>query len=230
MLGLSLLRSARANVALGLGHAAWYVIAMKKMAVVLFALAVATSGCGESATGDGGAAGSGGSGGSGGSPPQTIITMSGTVEITGDNTASGAFSAPGYTRQPSCAAYAAEGSAASDPGQMETEGTFRIPGPPIGVPLTPSGDVYASTLRIMAAFYQGPGTYVNDVTTDHMDGQIVLNELPGGPPYFLEDGAATVTINADSSGTLTFQDIPEDTDGIETFISGTVTWVCTEDD
>jgi hypothetical protein len=156
--------------------------------------------------------------------------MSGTVDITGDNTASGAFSTVGYTRRGSCAEYAAEGSAASDPGPAETEGTFKIPGPAIGVPLDPSGDVYASTLRIAPVIYQGPGTYVNDETTEHILGQIVLNELPDGPSYFLEDGNATVTINADGSGTLTFEDIPEDTDGIPTSISGTVTWVCTEDD
>jgi len=66
--------------------------------------------------------------------------------------------------------------------------------------------------------------------TEQIDGQIVLNEIPDGATYFLEDGSATMTINADGSGTLTFVDIPEETDGIETFISGTVTWVCTEDD
>lgn len=163
-------------------------------------------------------------------PPETIITMSGMVEITGGNTASGAFSTPGYTRQPSCAAYAAEGSAASDPGPMETVGTFKIPGPTIGVPLTPSGDVYASVVRIPNTIYAGPGTYTDDDTTEHILGQIVLNELPDGPTYFVEDGNATVTINADGSGTLSFEDIPQDTDGIETFISGTVTWTCDEDD
>jgi hypothetical protein len=167
--------------------------------------------------------------------PETIITMSGTVDITdantGDNRASGTFSTIAYTRRESCAQYAAEGSAPNDPGPMELEGTFRIPGPLIGtVPLEPSQDVYASTLRIPPTIYQGPGTYVNDPTTDHIDGQIILDDFPDGSSYFLEDGAATVTINADGSGTLSFQDIPEDTDGIETFISGTVTWVCTEDD
>jgi hypothetical protein len=206
---------------------------MKKMVVFLFTLAVAVSGGCESESGDGGAggtAGSGGSGGAGGTPAEGIITMSGTVEITGGNTASGAFSTTGYTRQPSCAAYAADGSAASDPGPAGTEGTFKIPGPLIGVPLEPSGDVYASTLRIVPAIYQGPGTYVNDATTEHIVGQILLDDIPDGASYFLEDGAATVTINADGSGTLTFQDILEDTDGIPTSISGTVTWTCTEDD
>ena len=167
-------------------------------------------------------------------PPQTIITMSGTVEITdantGDNRASGAFSTLGYTRRESCAAYALEGSSPDDPGPMELEGTFNIPGPLIGVPLEPSQDVYGSTLRIPATIYQGPGTYVNDPTTEHILGQILLDDIPDGASYFLEDGAATVTINADGSGTLICQDLPEDTDGIETFISGTVTWVCTEDD
>jgi hypothetical protein len=167
-------------------------------------------------------------------PAETIITMSGTVEITdantGDNKASGAFSTLAYSRRESCAQYAAEGNDAANPGPIEREGTFRIPGPLVGVPLEPSQDVYASTLRIPSTIYQGPGTYVNDATRDHIDGQIILDEFPDGPSYFLEDGATTVTINADGSGTLSFQDIPEDTDGIETFVSGTVTWTCTEDD
>jgi hypothetical protein len=217
---------------------------MQKTAMFWLALAMAVSGCGESGSGNGGTngtagsggsagsggdSGSGGSGGTGGTPAEGIVTMSGTVEITGDNTASGSFLVIAYTRQPSCAAYAADGSAASDPGPAETVGTFKIPGPVIGVPLTPSGDVYASSLRIVPAIYQGPGTYVNDPTTDHIDGQIVLNEIPDGPAYFLEDGNASVTINADGSGTLTFEDIPEDTGGVPTSISGTVTWTCTED-
>ena len=63
-------------------------------------------------------------GGGGGTGPQTIITMSGTVEITGDRTASGAFSNVGYTLRGSCAEYALEGSAADDPGPMESTGTF----------------------------------------------------------------------------------------------------------
>jgi hypothetical protein len=168
--------------------------------------------------------------GAGGTAPQTIITMSGTVDITGGYTVSGAFSTEGFTRRGSCAEYALEGSAPNDPGAMETEGTFRFPGPPIGVPLDPSGDMYGSTLRIVPAIYQGPGTYTNDQTTTDINGQIVLNEFPDGPSYFLEDGATTAIISADGSGTLTFQDIPEDTDGIPTSISGTVTWVCTEDD
>jgi hypothetical protein len=197
-----------------------------KLSFLLIPLAF-TVACGD----DGG----GGGGGGGGTTPQTIITMSGTVEITdantGDNRASGAFSTLGYTRRESCAAYALEGSSPDDPGAMEFEGTFQIPGPLVGtVPLEPSGDVYASTLRIPPTIYQGPGTYVNDPTTEHILGQIILDDFPDGASYFLEDGAATVTINADGSGTLSFQDIPEDTDGIETFISGTVTWVCTEDD
>ncbi len=169
-------------------------------------------------------------GGGGSPPPQTLITMSGTVEITGGNTASGAFSTPAYTRRGSCAEYALEGTAPEDAGPMETTGTFNIPGPVIGVPLEPSGDVYASTLRITTAIYGGPGTYTNDLTNDEIDGQIILNEVPDGPSYYPEDGAATVTINPDGSGTLIFQEIPEDTNGIVTFISGTVTWVCTEDD
>jgi len=172
-------------------------------------------------------------------PPEPIITMSGTVDITdantGDNRASGDFSTIAYTRRESCAAYALEGDAPNDPGPIELEGTFRIPGPLVGtVPLEPSGDIYASTLRIPATIYQGPGTYVNDSTTDHIRGQIILDDFPNGASYFLDDvgddGTATVTINADGSGTLSFEDIPEDTDGIKTFISGTVTWVCTEDD
>jgi len=167
-------------------------------------------------------------GGGGSTPSENIITMSGTVEITGGNTADGDFSTTGYTRRGSCAEYALEGSAPEDPGPMETTGTFKIPGPLIGVPLEPSGDMYASTLRIVPAIYGGPGTYTNDLTNAEIDGQIILDEIPDGPAYFLEDGAATVTINADGSGTLIFQEIPEDTDGIVTFISGTVTWVCTE--
>jgi hypothetical protein len=176
------------------------------------------------------ACGDDGGGGGGGTPPETIITMSGTVDITGDHTVSGAFSTIGYTRRGSCVEYAAEGSAPSDPGPMETEGTFKIPGPLIGTPLDPTGDIYGATLRITPSVYQGPGTYENLETADQLFGQIVLNEIPDGPSYFVEDGAATATIAADGSGTLTFQDIPEDTDGIPTAISGTVTWVCTEDD
>ena len=71
---------------------------------------------------------------------------------------------------------------------------------------------------------------MNNETTSQILGQIVLNEIPDGPAYFLEDGTATVTINADGSGTLTFEDVPEDTEGIPTSISGSVTWTCTEDD
>lgn len=185
-----------------------------RLAFVLFALGYTTA-CG------------GGDGND--TPPQTIITMSGTVEITGDNTASGGFSTIGYTRRQSCAEYASLGSAPNDPGPVEAEGTFKIPGPTIGVPLEPSGDVYASTLRITPAIYQGPGTYANDDATDQIDGQIVLNEIPDGPAYFLEDGMATASINADGSGTVTFVDIPEDTTGLPTSISGTVTWTCSED-
>jgi hypothetical protein len=163
-------------------------------------------------------------------PPQTIITMSGMIEVTGGNTASGSFSAIAYTQQPSCAAYALEGASPDDPGGTDFEGTFKIPGPHIGVPLEPSGDIYAAVLGIAASTYGGPGTYVNNETTSQILGQIILNEIPNGPNYFLVDGTATVTINADGSGTLTFEDVPEDTEGIPTSISGSVTWTCTEDD
>jgi len=65
----------RENVALGVGLAAWYVIAMMKAAAVLFALAVMATGCGETGTGKGGAggmAGSGGTAGTGGDPQDRL--------------------------------------------------------------------------------------------------------------------------------------------------------------
>jgi hypothetical protein len=59
----------RANSALGVGFAAWYGIAMTKLAAVLFAFAVMASGCGDTSTGSGGSGGVAGAGGNGGSPP-----------------------------------------------------------------------------------------------------------------------------------------------------------------
>jgi len=56
----------RANSALGVGLSAWYVIAMQKAAALSFAVVLIVSGCGESATGDGGPGGTAGTGGSAG--------------------------------------------------------------------------------------------------------------------------------------------------------------------
>jgi len=183
--------------------------------LVLFPLLVFTVACGDD----------------GAAPPgeEPSITMAGTVEITGDNLASGGFTRPSYTKQPSCAAYAAEGVSANDTASG-AEGSFVIPGPVIGAPLEPTGDVYGSTLTIIPAVYQGPGTYVNTETVTQLQGQIVLNEIPGGPAYYLADGMSRATINADGSGSVTFDDIPEDNTEDPTFISGTITWTCTDDE
>ena len=165
------------------------------------------------------------SSGGGGAPDGSDIVMTGSVEITGDKTASGSFSTAHYTFQASCAAYASEGSGPDDQGP---EGMFEIPGPIFNVPLTPSRDIYASTMRISADVYAGPGTYRNNRDTTEIEGQIILEEIPDGPAYFVQDGPAMVTIMADGSGSLTFANLPEDTDG-DTSISGSVTWTCSEE-
>jgi len=163
--------------------------------------------------------------GGGGTPPGAVtITMAGTVNVTGDVMVSGNFVRAGYSFQPSCAAYAMEG---VGPDEIGEEGSFRIPGPVIGVPLEPTGDVYGSAVVIRAADYAGPGTYVNNDSMDQIFGQIVLLEIPDGPEYFLEDGATTATVMADGSGTLSFEDIPENGRGT-TVISGEVSWTCSE--
>jgi hypothetical protein len=163
----------------------------------------------------------------GGSGPEPTVKIAGSVNITGDLTASGDFTRNAFTFQPSCAALAAEGHAPDDPGP---EGGFEIPAPPIGTPLEPSGDVYASTMEIPAAVYDGPGTYVNDETITQIVRQIILVELPDGPSFFVEDGTATATIMADGSGSLVFEDVPQDPgQGGTLSISGTVTWTCSDE-
>jgi hypothetical protein len=165
----------------------------------------------------------GDSGGGDGVPPGVLtLTMSGTVNVTGDVMVSGNFVTVGYSLQPSCAAYAAEGHSAED---LAEEGSFEIAGPTIGVPLEPTRDIYASTLRIPAIEYAGPGVYVNMDDNDQILGQIMLLAVPGGPTYYLEDGPTTATVMADASGTLTFDDIPETGPG-NTVVSGTVSWTC----
>jgi hypothetical protein len=167
----------------------------------------------------------------GGSPPVELplTTMTGQVEITGDKMVAGGFSRLSLSNQPTCAAYAAEGLGAND-AAAGAEGSFVIPGPVISVPLKPSGDVYGSTLHIIANVYQGPGTYVNTETVTQLQGQIVLDEIPDGPNYYLADGTSRATINADGSGSVTFDDIPEDNVENPTFISGTITWTCTDEE
>jgi hypothetical protein len=149
--------------------------------------------------------------------------MTGSVDIFGDESVAGDFVRIEYTDRPTCAALAAEGSAPTEPG---TEGTFNIPGPTIGTPLEPSGDLYASTLRILPAVFSGPGTYVNDGEVLEIAGQITVEEFPMGPTYFIDRGNATVTILEDGSGSIEFTDVVDDLD--ENAISGTVAWACAD--
>jgi len=166
-------------------------------------------------------------GDSGGSDPSTNpsgVTMTGSVRISGGEAASGDFFRIEFTDRPSCVDFAMNGSAPTEPGQ---EGTFKIPGPVVGMPLEPSGDLYGSTLRILPETYAGPGTYVNDGAVDEVVGQITLDEFPGGPTYFLDQGTAMAIIMEDGSGELTFENVSNDT-GTST-ISGSVTWTCSDE-
>jgi hypothetical protein len=86
--------------------------------------------------------------------------------------------------------------------------------------------VYNSTVRIEPQHYDGPGTYVNDGDVTQIIGKIVIGNVNNSPQYFPEDGRATVTVNADGSGSFEFVDVPEVVEGLVE-ISGTVDWTCT---
>jgi hypothetical protein len=177
---------------------------------------VFTVACGDSDGGGGGGSGGGGS----------VLTVAGLVDVTGDAVAKGSFEQEAFSSQPTCAIWASEGSGNLDQGP---EGTFRVPAPFLSEPLEPSGQVYNSTVRIEPEHYDGPGTYVNDGNVTQITGKIVIGNINNSPQYFPEDGLATVTVNADGSGSFEFTDVPEVVEGLLE-ISGTVTWVCTEDD
>jgi hypothetical protein len=180
----------------------------------LLVLLVLTVACGDSGGSDGG-----GGGGGNGVPSVTVM---GDVIVTGSALAAGMFTRPSFSSQPSCEIWASEGAGGQD---QDPPGTFRVPAPFLGEPLEPSGDVYNSTVRIEFD-YAGPGTYENNGEVTQIFGKIVIGNLNNSPEYYPEDGIATVTVNADGSGTFVFEDIPEVVEGILT-ISGTVVWTCT---
>jgi hypothetical protein len=185
-----------------------------KLSFLLVSL-VFTVACGDSG-------GSGGSDGGGGGNGVPSVTVMGDVIVTGSAVAAGTFTRPSFSTQPSCEIWASEGAGGQD---QDPAGTFRVPAPFLGEPLEPSGEVYNSTVRIEFD-YAGPGTYVNDGEVTQIFGKIVIGNLNSSPQYFPEDGIATVTVNADGSGTFVFEDIPEVVEGFLT-ISGTVVWTCT---
>ena len=170
------------------------------------------------ACGDGGDGGGGG--GSNGGP---VLTVAGAVDVTGAAVAKGSFTRESFSTQPTCEIWASEGSGNQDQGP---EGTFRVAAPFFGEPLEPSGQVYNSTVAIEPEHYDGPGTYVNDGDITQITGKIVIGNVNNSPEYYPEDGLATVTVNADGSGSFEFTDVPEVVEGL-LMISGTVDWTCT---
>jgi hypothetical protein len=189
---------------------------MTRQRMAVLALAVSLAACTSSSpttapTSAGGQGGNGGGSSAPAAPSAAIsssaggIVFSGVIKFTGGTPVQGSFTdSDTGSSETSCSGYAT-GGAPFQSGWIGPDPNGASVG---GVAVTVSPHVVFKD-------FHGPGTYM---TTSFLDIEV------GSAKY--ASTSATIVINADSSGSLTFADAPGGSPGSGASESGTMTWTC----
>lgn len=141
------------------------------------------------------------------------VTVSGTITLTGAESVSGGFSNSAWTAQSNCQAAAQYGSGG---GGFGPSGSFMVPGPYFGEPLSDGTD-YDTSLELSG--YDGPGDY------DGVAYSITVGGIADGVRYNVDQAeSATASVAPDGSGSLVFESAPSDSG--DSSVSGRITWTC----